>query len=95
MNHCRSLRRSVTTRTNFDSMKKSLKNDMLMNSLTNIVNKEAVPTPGVYKNRSIHANYELKSGKSNLWDASQVGIIIRNEVYIGTLIGRKLSTVRP
>lgn len=85
----------MTTRTNFDSMKKSLKNDMLMNSLTNIVNKEAVPTPGVYKNRSIHANYGLKSGKSNLWDASQVGIIIRNEVYIGTLIGRKLSTVRP
>lgn len=59
------------------------------------LNKEAVPTPGVYKNRSINANYELKNGKSNLWDASQVGIIVRNEVYIGIYIGRKLSTVRP
>ena len=59
------------------------------------LNKEAVPTPGVYKNQSVNANYELKNGKSNLWNASQVGIIIRNEVYIGTFIGRKLSTVRP
>ena len=59
------------------------------------LNKEEVPTPGVYKNQSVNANYELKNGKSNLWNASQVGIIIRNEVYIGTFIGRKLSTVRP
>ena len=59
------------------------------------LNKEAVPTPGGYKNRSVNANYELKNGKSNLWDASQVGIIVKGEVYIGTYIGRKLSTVRP
>lgn len=59
------------------------------------LNKEAIPTPGVYKNQSVNANYELKNQKSNLWNASQVGIIIRNEVYIGTFIGRKLSTVRP
>lgn len=59
------------------------------------LNKEEVPTPGVYKNRSVNANYELKNEKSKLWAASQVGVIIRNEVYIGTYIGRKLSTVRP
>ena len=42
------------------------------------LNKEGIPTPGVYKNRSINANYELKNQKSNLWNASQVSIIIRN-----------------
>lgn len=59
------------------------------------LNAESIPTPGVYKNRKINANYELKNGKGNLWNASQVSVIIRNEVYIGTFIGRKLSTVRP
>ncbi|MCI8978982.1 MAG: hypothetical protein HFI99_18755 [Lachnospiraceae bacterium] len=59
------------------------------------LNKDAIPTPGVYKNQSVNANYELKNQKSNLWNAFQAGIIIRNEVYIGTFIGRKLSTVRP
>ena len=59
------------------------------------LNQEGIPTPGVYKNRSVNANYELKNGKSNLWAASQVGLIIRNEVYIGTFVGRKLSTARP
>lgn len=58
------------------------------------LNKDAIPTLGVYKNQSVNANYELKNQKSNLWNASQAGIIIRNEVYIGTFIGRKLSTVR-
>ncbi len=56
---------------------------------------ESIPTPGVYKNRKINANYELKNGKGNLWDASQVSVIIQNEVYIGIFIGRKLSMVRP
>lgn len=59
------------------------------------LNREKIPTPGVYKNQKVNANYEFKNGKSNLWNATQVGIIIRNEVYIGTFIGRKLSTVRP
>lgn len=59
------------------------------------LNRDKIPTPGVYKNQKVNANYEFKNEKSNLWNASQVGIIIRNEVYIGTFIGRKLSTVRP
>ena len=59
------------------------------------LNRDEIPTPGVYKNKKVNANYEFKNEKSNLWNASQVGIIIRNEVYIGTFMGRKLSTVRP
>lgn len=63
--------------------------------IADILNRDAVPTPGVYKNRRTNENYRLKNEKSTLWIASQVGVIIQNEVYVGTSILHKLSTVRP
>ncbi len=59
------------------------------------LNAEGIPIPGEYKNCRTNNNYQLKNGKRRLWSSSQIGIIIQNEVYVGTFIGRKLSTVRP
>lgn len=102
--------RFIAVSDNFDSLKGSVGLDIGFRNLmlflyaaggdttlqiAGKLNREAIPTPGVYKNRGVNANYEFKNQKSNLWNASQVGIIIRNEVYIGTFIGWKLSTVRP
>lgn len=59
------------------------------------LNAEGIPIPGEYKNRRTNNNYQLKNEKRRLWSTSQVGLIIQNEVYIGTFVGRKLSTIRP
>lgn len=59
------------------------------------VNAEGILIPGEYKNYRTNNNYQLTNEKRRLWCASQVGLIIQNEVYIGTFVGRKLSTIRP
>lgn len=59
------------------------------------LNKRAVLTPGAYKNQAGKGNYELKNKKSNLWTPEQVREIIRNEVYTGTHICHKTSSVKP
>lgn len=59
------------------------------------LNTEGALIPGEYKNSCTGNNYQLKNEKRRLWTASQVSLIIKNEVYIGTFIGRKLSTVTP
>lgn len=59
------------------------------------LNKEGVLVPGEYKNSCTSNHYQLKNEKRRLWSASQVGLIIQNEVYLGTFVGRKLTTVRP
>lgn len=59
------------------------------------LNEEAVPTPGMYKKQHGGISYSFKNEKRNLWTALQVNIIIRNEVYRGTYVAHKLSTVKP
>ncbi|MCI8286476.1 MAG: recombinase family protein [Lachnospiraceae bacterium] len=59
------------------------------------LNREAVPTPGAYKKSHGGISYCLKNEKLNLWRTAQVNLILRNEVYRGTYIAHKLSTVRP
>ncbi len=59
------------------------------------LNDESIPIPGAYKNQMANCRYQMKNGKRSLWSASQVSIIIRNEAYLGTFVGRKLSTVKP
>lgn len=59
------------------------------------LNREAVPTPGAYKKSHGGISYCFKNEKLNLWSAAQVNLILRNEVYRGTYIAHKLSTVRP
>ena len=59
------------------------------------LNRDGIPTPGAYKNRTTNQNYQLKNEKSNLWTNIQVRGIIQNEVYMGIYICRKSSTVRP
>ena len=63
--------------------------------IANKLNTDGVLIPGEYKNSCTGNNYQLKNEKRRLWTASQVCLIIRNEVYIGTFVGRKLSTVMP
>lgn len=59
------------------------------------LSKAAVPTPGAYKNQSANENYSLKNYKSNLWTPAQVREIIQNEVYIGTYVCHKMTSVKP
>lgn len=59
------------------------------------LSNESIPTPGAYKNQSINENYKLKNRKSNLWTPAQVREIIQNEVYIGTYVCHKISSVKP
>ena len=59
------------------------------------LNEEAIPTPGMYKKQHGGISYSFKNEKRNLWTALQVNIIIRNEVYRGTYVAHKLSTVKP
>lgn len=56
---------------------------------------ESIPTPGAYKNQSINENYRLKNDKINLWTPAQVREIIQNEVYIGTYVCHKMTSVKP
>ena len=37
----------------------------------------------------------MKNDKRNLWTSSQISLIIQNEVYLGTFVSHKLSTVKP
>lgn len=59
------------------------------------LNSEGIPTPGVYKNQTKNYNYQIKNTKSNLWTSGKIRDILQNEVYVGTYICHKISTVRP
>lgn len=59
------------------------------------LNEQGICTPGVYKNQTGNQNYRFKNEKSNLWTPTQVREIIQNEVYIGTFVCHKNSSVRP
>lgn len=59
------------------------------------LNDENIPIPGVYKNKTKKLNYALKNEKSNLWTPAQVRKILQDEVYAGTFVCRKSTTVRP
>lgn len=63
--------------------------------IADILNQGSVPTPGVYKKQHGGISYSFKNEKQNLWTAAQVNLIIRNQVYRGTYVAHKLSTVRP
>lgn len=63
--------------------------------IANILNKEGIPTPGAYKNEHTNIKYQMKNKKKNLWTSSQIALIIQNEVYLGTFVVHKLSTVQP
>lgn len=63
--------------------------------IADILNKEGIPTPGAYKREYTKIRYQLKNDKRNLWTSSQVVLIIQNEVYLGTFVCHKLSTVKP
>lgn len=55
------------------------------------LNKLNIPTPGVYKRKKGRTNYKLSNPKSNLWSASQVKVILENEVYTGTYVCHKAA----
>lgn len=63
--------------------------------IADILNKEGIPTPGTYKNEHTNIKYQMKNKKKNLWTSSQISLIIQNEVYLGTFVVHKLSTVQP
>lgn len=63
--------------------------------IAEILSNESIPTPGAYKNQSINENYKLKNYKSNLWTPAQVREIIQNEVYTGTYVCHKMTSVKP
>ncbi|MCM1541457.1 MAG: recombinase family protein [Blautia sp.] len=63
--------------------------------IADILNKEAVPTPGAYKRDRAGIPYRFINEKRNLWKAAQVNLILRNDVYRGTYVAHKESTVRP
>ena len=64
-------------------------------NIAKCLNDEGIPTPGVYKNQTKNYGYQVKNEKSNLWVSGKIRDILRNEVYIGTYICHKISTVRP
>lgn len=59
------------------------------------LNEAGILVCRAYKNQHANQNYPLKNPKRSLWGPSQVSRIIRNEVYIGTFIGNKTTTIRP
>lgn len=63
--------------------------------IADILNKEVVSTPGVYKKQHMGIPYQFKNEKRNLWTAAQVNIIIRNDVYRGSYVVHKVSMIRP
>ncbi len=63
--------------------------------IAEILSRETVPTPGAYKNQMTGQNYTLRNQKCNLWTPAQVREILQNEVYIGSYICHKLTSVRP
>lgn len=63
--------------------------------IAEILSSESIPTPGAYKNQSANENYKLKNHKSNLWTPAQVREIIQNEVYIGTYVCNKITSIKP
>lgn len=64
-------------------------------NIVKCLNNEGIPTPGVYKNQTKNYNYQIKNAKSNLWKSEKIRDILQNEVYVGTYICHKISTVRP
>lgn len=63
--------------------------------IVKLLNSEGISTPGVYKNKTRNYNYQIKNPKSNLWTSGKIRDILQNEVYVGTYICHKISTVRP
>ena len=63
--------------------------------IADILNKKGIPTPGAYKREHEKIRYQMKNDKRNLWTSSQISLIIQNEVYLGTFVSHKLSTVKP
>lgn len=63
--------------------------------IAGILSSESVPTPGAYKNQRTKQNYILRNQKSNLWTSTQVREILQNEVYIGTYVCHKLTSIKP
>lgn len=63
--------------------------------IADILNEEGIPTPGIYKNQHMGIHYKIKNEKRALWTASRINSIIRDEVYRGTYVGHKSSTVKP
>ena len=63
--------------------------------IAGILNEEGVPTPGVYKKQHMGIHYKIKNEKRALWTASRINSIIRDEVYRGTYVGHKSSTIKP
>lgn len=63
--------------------------------IADILCKDGVATRGAYKNEVINRNYKLKNQKSNFWTAAEIREILKNEVYIGTYICHKMSSVSP
>lgn len=68
---------------------------ILPSKIAEILSSESIPTPGAYKNQSANENYKLKNHKSNLWTPAQVREIIQNEVYIGTYVCHKFTSIKP
>lgn len=63
--------------------------------IAGMLNEEGIPTPGVYKKEHMGIQYKVENEKRALWTASRINSIIRDEVYRGTYVGHKASTVKP
>lgn len=70
-------------------------NGKKVSEIAKSLNEEGISTPGIYKNRTTKQNYRILNEKSNLWTSAHIREIIQDEVYIGTYVCRKSTTVRP
>lgn len=70
-------------------------NGKKVSEIAESLNGEGIPTPGIHKNRTTKQNYRILNEKTNLWTGAHIREIIQDEVYIGTYVCRKSTTIRP
>ena len=66
--------------------------DMTPTKIADELNKREILSPGIYLKIPIYMKKESSNGKY-LWLRAQIGKILKNEVYIGSVIGRKYQKV--
>lgn len=64
---------------------------MKRKDIVNILNREGVPTPAVYKKRKGCTRDWFPEGKKSGWNTSMIAKIIRDERYAGDLVSGKMA----
>ena len=65
---------------------------MSLSKIADELNKREILAPAIYLKIPIYMKKESKNGKY-LWLRTQIGKILKNEVYIGSVVGRKYQKV--